>query len=112
LLYTHSTAVSPLLMATRACFSELYDGILSRALVPLLPLAPLLPVSRAASAGLSRRFCRSCPPVPGSLASTPLSITARAAPESWDTPRRADPARLRAEALRSPLAAQSEREEK
>ncbi len=53
LLYTHSTAVSPLLMAARACFSELYDGILSRALVPLLP------VSRAASAGLSRRFCRS-----------------------------------------------------
>ena len=40
LLYTHSTAVSPLLMAARACFSELYDGILSRALAPLLPIVP------------------------------------------------------------------------
>ena len=37
---THSTSVSPLLMAARACFSELYDDILSRTLAPLLPIVP------------------------------------------------------------------------
>ena len=63
LLETHSTLVSPFLMAARACSSELYFVIPSRTLAPLLPIVP---------AGAR------------ALASTPLSLTARAAPESGD----------------------------
>ena len=40
LLETHSTSVSPLLMAATACFSELHFVIPSRALSPLLPIVP------------------------------------------------------------------------
>ena len=40
LLETHSTSVSPLLMAATACFSELHFVIPSRALAPLLPIVP------------------------------------------------------------------------
>ena len=40
LLETHSTLVSPLLMAARACLSELHFVIPSRALAPLLPIVP------------------------------------------------------------------------
>ncbi len=64
LLYTYSTSVvSPFLMSARASFSELYEYILSRALV---------------------RFCRSCPPVPGAPSQLPaLAHRARSARE-WD----------------------------